>query len=177
MTTRIRVVAGCFGIGIAAMVASATAAQAAMLSGSHVTANAAVASQNGRGGSGGSGWSGNGQTSPNWTHHRAQTAGPAPTWTSTWAPGPTPTPMCTCRTSPAPAASTRPPLPRVATPTPTAIRTSVPVGGAQTGGGGGVTGGGSDVPLAVGGSFIALGAAGVGLLAFRRWRKTRLPVA
>jgi uncharacterized protein (DUF2345 family) len=40
-----------------------------------------------------------------------------------------------------------------------------------------VSGGGSDVPLAAGGSAAALASAGLGLFAFRRWRRTRLPVA
>jgi hypothetical protein len=49
---------------------------------------------------------------------------------------------------------------------------STPVGGANTGGGGSLTGG-ANLPLAVGGSAIALVGAGLGLFAFRARRRTR----
>jgi hypothetical protein len=56
-----------------------------------------------------------------------------------------------------------------------ASATAIPSGGANTGGGGSI--GGGNVPLVAGGAAVALASAGLGLLAFRRWRRTRLPVA
>jgi hypothetical protein len=53
----------------------------------------------------------------------------------------------------------------VTTPSPVA-----PTGGANTGGGGSIGGGGG--PLVAGGAAVALLSAGLGLFAFRRWRKT-----
>ena len=53
-------------------------------------------------------------------------------------------------------------------------RTAVPTGGANTGGGGSIGGGGPNMPLVAGGAALALGSAGLGLFAYRRWRK---PVA
>ena len=47
---------------------------------------------------------------------------------------------------------------------------STPAGGANTGGGGSIGGGGG--PLVAGGAAVALLSAGLGLFAFRRWRKT-----
>jgi lysozyme family protein len=58
----------------------------------------------------------------------------------------------------------------VTTPSPAPSVTAVPTGGANTGGGGSIGGGGG--PLVAGGTAVALAAAGLGLLAFRRWRKT-----
>ena len=46
-----------------------------------------------------------------------------------------------------------------------------PAGGANTGGGGSI-GGGPNVPLVAGGAALALGSAGLGLFAYRRYRKT-----
>jgi hypothetical protein len=46
----------------------------------------------------------------------------------------------------------------------------VPAGGANTGGGGSI--GGADVAMVAGGSAVALASAGLGLLAYRRYRKT-----
>ncbi|HEX3192691.1 MAG TPA: hypothetical protein VHS30_23205 [Streptosporangiaceae bacterium] len=47
-----------------------------------------------------------------------------------------------------------------------------PAGGANTGGGGSIGGGGPDMPLVAGGAALALGSAGLGLFAYRRYRKT-----
>ena len=49
---------------------------------------------------------------------------------------------------------------------------AAPSGGANTGGGGSIGGGGPDVPLVAGGAALALGSAGLGLFAYRRYRKT-----
>ncbi len=49
---------------------------------------------------------------------------------------------------------------------------AVPSGGANTGGGGSIGGGGPNVPLVAGGSALAIGSAGLGLFAYRRYRKT-----
>lgn len=54
---------------------------------------------------------------------------------------------------------------------------AAPADGADTGGGGSVTAGGGNLPLAAGGAATAVAAGALGLLAFRRWRRTRLPVA
>ena len=50
--------------------------------------------------------------------------------------------------------------------------TAVPTGGANTGGGGSIGSGGPDVPMVAGGAALALGSAGLGLFAYRRYRKT-----
>jgi hypothetical protein len=52
-----------------------------------------------------------------------------------------------------------------------ASASAAPSGGANTGGGGSI-GGGINLPLAAGGSALALGSAGLGLFAYRRYRKT-----
>jgi hypothetical protein len=66
--------------------------------------------------------------------------------------------------------------PTTAPPTPlttvSASATSAPSGGANTGGGGSIGGGGPNVPLVAGGAALALGSAGLGLFAYRRYRKT-----
>ena len=94
----------------------------------------------------------------------------------TQSPTPTPTNTQTPPSSP-PVTSPAPPSPSITpTATATASPTATPSGGANTGGGGSV-GGGGNLPLAAGGAAIALTSAGIGLLAFRRWRKTRLPTA
>jgi hypothetical protein len=49
---------------------------------------------------------------------------------------------------------------------------AAPAGGANTGGGGSIGGGGPNVPLVAGGAALALGSAGLGLFAYRRYRKT-----
>jgi hypothetical protein len=53
-----------------------------------------------------------------------------------------------------------------------AAASSAPTGGANTGGGGSIGGGGPNVPLVAGGAALALGSAGLGLFAYRRYRKT-----
>ncbi len=89
-----------------------------------------------------------------------------------WTPTPTPTMVSTPSPSPSVTAtvSASPTVSASATPT------AAPTGGAGTGGGGS-TRGGSNLPLAAGGAAVALVSAGLGLLAFRRWRRTRLPAA
>jgi hypothetical protein len=77
-----------------------------------------------------------------------------------------------CTSTPTPT----PPAPQTATPTPTMVTTTPPPSGApQTGGGGSISGG--DGPLAAGGVATALVGGVIGLFAFRRWRRTRLPAA
>jgi len=49
---------------------------------------------------------------------------------------------------------------------------AAPAGGANTGGGGSIGGGGPNMPLVAGGAALALGSAGLGLFAYRRYRKT-----
>ena len=53
-----------------------------------------------------------------------------------------------------------------------ASASAAPYGGANTGGGGSIGGGGPNVPLVAGGAALALGSAGLGLFAYRRYRKT-----
>ena len=66
--------------------------------------------------------------------------------------------------------------PTTAPPTPlttvSASATAAPSGGANTGGGGSIGAGGPNVPLVAGGAALALGSAGLGLFAYRRYRKT-----
>ena len=66
--------------------------------------------------------------------------------------------------------------PTTAPPTPLATEsasaTAAPSGGANTGGGGSIGAGGPNVPLVAGGAALALGSAGLGLFAYRRYRKT-----
>jgi hypothetical protein len=143
MAFRMRVLAGCFALGVGGLLLTGTAAQAAPLSGAHHT------------------------SSPT----------PAPTWTTQWTPssdwtpsssGWTPSPKPTCTQTPTPAPTpTTPPAPQVTT-----SATAAPSGGANTGGGGSIGGGGNG-PLAAGGAAVALVAGGLGLLAFRRWRRAR----
>lgn len=81
-------------------------------------------------------------------------------------------PSSPCTSTPSPT----PPAPQTATPTPTMVTTTPPPTGApQTGGGGSISGG--DGPLAAGGVATALVGGVIGLFAFRRWRRTRLPAA
>jgi hypothetical protein len=80
------------------------------------------------------------------------------------------------RPAPAPKRTTAPPKPAPlgsARPTPTtpAVPAAVPSGGANTGGGGSI-GGGTDVAMVAVGSLVALASAGLGLIAYRRWRRT-----
>jgi hypothetical protein len=49
---------------------------------------------------------------------------------------------------------------------------AAPAGGANTGGGGSIGAGGPNVPLVAGGAALALGSAGLGLFAYRRYSKT-----
>ena len=58
-------------------------------------------------------------------------------------------------------------------PTPLVSSSSAaPTGGANTGGGGSIGGSGANMPLVAGGAALALGSAGLGLFAYRRYRKT-----
>ena len=151
MLTRIRILACGFALGVGMLLLGATAAHAAPLSGAHVSGQP--------GGSDSSSWSPSGGCH----HHYCQT----PTSTPTPKPKPTctskPTPTTPSTTSPA----TTPPAP-LATATPTAV----PTGGANTGGGGSIGGGGPDMPLVAGGTVLAFGSVGLGLFAYRRYRKS-----
>jgi hypothetical protein len=51
------------------------------------------------------------------------------------------------------------------------VPSGIPSGGANTGGGGSIGGGGANVPMVAGGSAVALASGGLGLFAYRRWRK------
>lgn len=177
---RIRVLSGCLAISGAAIIGSGAAAQAATLSPS------------GGGGSGNGGWN----SCPPGEQYSSQgkccKPTPTPTPTQPWytqSPTPWPSPTQTApgwqwvAPSPAPSASTTAPV-TVVTVTPSASPSAsatavvpvvvssspVPSGPANTGGG---MAGGSDVPLAAGGGAIALVAAPLGLVALRRWRRTR----
>ena len=66
-------------------------------------------------------------------------------------------------------ATTAPPTPLT---TESASATAAPTGGANTGGGGSIGGGGPNMPLVAGGAALALGSAGLGLAAYRRYRKS-----
>ncbi len=66
-------------------------------------------------------------------------------------------------------ATTAPPTPLTSD---SASATAVPTGGANTGGGGSIGGGGPNMPLVAGGAALALGSAGLGLAAYRRYRKS-----
>ena len=100
MGMRIRVLAGCFGMGVTALLLTGTAAQAAPQSGAHVSA--AVSLSDNAGGGGGNGNGGGGGGNGNWS--------PTPTWSPTHKckPKPKPTPTHKCKPKPTP------------TPTPTA---------------------------------------------------------
>jgi hypothetical protein len=153
MALGIRVVAGCFAMGVTALLLTSTAAQAAPQSGAHLSASVAAARQNTP--------AGGGPRTPTRKRHCHHT------------PPPTPAPTSTCKptkpATPAPSTSTPAPAPQV---TVSSSATTAPTGGAGTGGGGSLGGGGNG-PLAAGGAAVALVAGGLGLLALRRWRRTR----
>jgi hypothetical protein len=171
MATHVRVLISCFAVGVAAFLATmvtGVAAHAAPQSGAQVSASVSVADASG----GGTDQGGQPTSAP----------------TNGWGQTPAPTPTSTCHTSspkpparhPVPAPSPSTPAPTTpaalltATPTPTVPSIGTPVGGAGTGGGGSVTGGGSNVGVAAGGGVVAALTAGIGMLAYRRWRKARL---
>jgi len=182
MPKRIRILACSFALGVGMLLLGATAAHATPQSGAHVSA---VVGQPG----------GSYSPSPYGKCH-CHTPTPAPTSTcQCHTPTPTPTPptpspTCTCMstppTSPPPTTPTSPPsttpapVPTTVSPTapPTqlvsasATATGVPTGGANTGGGGSIGGGGPNVPLVAGGAALALCSAGLGLAAYRRYRKS-----
>src|SRR5271167_2172705 len=118
MGMRTRVLAGCFAMGATALLLTGTAAQAAPLSGAHVSASVSAVglSEHADGGPGDSTWT----PSPTWT--------PKPPSTHTSKPKPTPTPTPTPTQTPA--------VTVVTTPSPAPSVTAVPSGGANTGGGG-----------------------------------------
>ena len=168
MPRRIRILACGFALGVGMLLLGATAAHAAPQSGAHVS------------GQPGGGYSPSSSPSDECGHHHhyCQTETPSPTAkpTPTCSKTPTPTPSSSTTTPPAPAPSTTspttpPPTPLVTT-TATATPTSVPTGGANTGGGGSIGGGGPNMPLVAGGAALALGSAGLGLVAYRRYRKS-----
>lgn len=181
---RIRVLSGCLAISTVAIIGTGAVAQAAQA--------ATLSSSGGTGG-------GNGyQTCPPGEQYSSQKkcckptpTPPPPCQCQTSPPGwqwvvpPSPTPVYTTPTpvytTPTPVYSTVP----VRTPTPVYTTASasptqvvpvvmssspVPSGPANTGGG---MAGGSNIPLAAGGGAVALIAAPLGLVAFRRWRQTR----
>jgi hypothetical protein len=145
MLTRIRILACGFALGVGMLLLGATAAHATPQSGAHVSGQP--------GGSDSPSWSPSGGC----RHHHCQT--PTPTQT------PKPKPTCTSTPTPTSPATTPP------TPLATATPTAVPTGGANTGGGGSIGGGGPNAPLVAGGAALALGSAGLGLFAYRRYRK------
>jgi hypothetical protein len=155
MLTRIRILACGFALGVGMLLLGATAAHATPQSGAHVSGQP--------GGSDSASWSPSGGCH----HHYCQT--PTPT--------PKPKPTCTSKPKPtSPASTPTPTSPASTPPAPltTATPTAVPTGGANTGGGGSIGGGGPDMPLVTGGAALALGSVGLGLFAYRRYRK---PVA
>jgi hypothetical protein len=161
MGMRIRVLAGCFAMGVTALLLTGTAARAAPESGAHVSAIGSAVSLSDYA----AGGAGDGTRTPT----------PTPTWTPTptgkcHKPRPTPTRKCQ---KPRPTPTQTPAVAVVATPSPVPSVTSsaAPSGGANTGGGGSIGGGGGG-PLVAGGTALALASAGLGLFAFRRWRKT-----
>src|SRR5581483_8382711 len=159
-TMRIRVLSGCLAISTVAIIGTGAAAQAAQ---------AATLSS-----SGGTGGGNNYQTCPPGEQYSSQKKCCKPT--------PTPPPPCQCQTSPPGWQWVVPPTPTpvytTASPSPTQTQvvpvvessSPVPSGPANTGGG---MAGGSNIPLAAGGGAVALIAAPLGLVAFRRWRQTR----
>jgi hypothetical protein len=153
MLTRIRTLACGFALGVGMLLLGATAAHATPQSGAHVSGQP--------GGSDSPSWSPSGGCRHH--HHYCQTP------TST----PTPKPKPTCTSKPTPTTpSTTSPATTPPTPLATATPTAVPTGGANTGGGGSIGGGGPDTPLVAGGAALALGSAGLGLFAYRRYRKS-----
>ena len=153
MLTRIRILACGFALGVGMLLLGATAAHATPQSGAHVSGQP--------GGSDSPSWSPSGGCRH---HHYCQT--PAPTRT------PKPKPTCTSTpTSPATTPSTTSPATTPPTPLATATATAIPTGGANTGGGGSIGGGGPNTPLVAGGAALALGSAGLGLFAYRRYRR------
>lgn len=149
MGMRIRMVLGCLAACGAAVIMTGLAAQAAPLAVTHGHPAPAISS----GGSGNSGWNG----------------GSGGSGSSGW--GQSPSSPCTSTPS------QTPPAPQTATPIPTTVATTSapPSGAPQTGGGGSISGG--DGPMAAGGVATALVGGIIGLFAFRRWRRTRLPAA
>ena len=105
---RIRVLAGCFGMGVTALLLTGTAAQAAPQSGAHVSA--AVSLSDNAGGGGGNGNGGGGGGNGNWS--------PTPTWSPTHKCKPKPKPTPTHKCKPKPTRPTATPTPKP-TPTPT----------------------------------------------------------
>jgi len=152
MLTRIRILACGFALGVGMLFLGATAAHATPQSGAHVSGQP--------GGSDSPSWSPSGGCRH---HHYCQT----PTSTQT----PKPKPTCTSKPTPT-APSTTSPATTPPTPLATATTTAVPTGGANTGGGGSIGGGGPGTPLVAGGAALALGSAGLGLFAYRRYRKS-----
>ena len=88
MGMRIRVLAGCFAMGATALLLTGTAAQAAPLSGAHVSASVSAVglSEHAGGGAGDSTWT---PSPPTWTP--SPTWSPSPTSTHKCKPKPTPT--------------------------------------------------------------------------------------
>lgn len=181
---RIRVLSGCLAISTVAIIGTGAAAQAATLSSSGETG-------------GGNGY----QTCPPGEQYSSQKKCCKPTPTPSppcqcqtssppgwqWVVPPTPTPEYTTPTpvyttptpvytTPTPVHTTPTPVYTTASASPTQVvpvvvsSSPVPSGPANTGGG---MAGGSDIPLAAGGGAVALIAAPLGLVAFRRWRQTR----
>lgn len=175
---RIRVLSGCLAFGVVAIISTGAAAQAATLSGG--------------GGNNGGDWGyGNGNSYQNcppgeqYSYQKkcckptppppCQCHTPSPTppgWQ--WVVPPTPAPSTVYSTTPVTTVTVTASAPASASPTAVApvVESSSPVpsGPANTGGG---MPGGSDIPLAAGGGAVALVAAPLGLVAFRRWRQTR----
>jgi hypothetical protein len=164
---RIHVLAGCLAIGATAVILTGTAAHATSLSGVHPDVAVTASSNPPTTGPPSTGCPGNG----NYGYGNCQSE--------------TPTPQCTCqKTTPPPSYSPPPTVtatptqtvtPEVTTTTPVPPSSSAPPSAPQTGGGGSI--GGGNGPLAAGGVATALAAGLIGTLAYRRWRRTRFPVA
>src|SRR5690242_4159534 len=94
MATRIRILAGCFALGVMAFLLTGTTAHAIPASGAHAVASVSAASP-----------AGHGQGTP--------TPTPTPTCGchSTPPPTPTPTPTCGCHSTPPPTPTPTPPTP------------------------------------------------------------------
>jgi len=188
MGMRIRVLSGCLALGATAVILTGTAAHAAPVAGTHATVTAVST-----GGPGGNchamdaqaSWNGvcrpnpcqtgvydesNGNNGNNWY---SETPTPTPTCTTQEPSSPPPPPPTITAT---PTQTVTPPVPQVTSPAPAPASSSPPPGAPQTGGGGGI-GGSGNVALAVGGAVTAVAAGLLGLFAFRRWRRTRLPAA
>jgi hypothetical protein len=173
---RIRVLSSCLAFSAMAIISTGAAAQAATLSGS--------------GGNNGGDWGyGNGyQTCPPGEQYSYQkecckptppppcqchTPSPTPPgWQYVVPPSPVPSTVYTTApvTTVTVTATASPPASATAVAPVVESSSPVPSGPANTGGG---MPGGSDIPLAAGGGAVALIAAPLGLIAFRRWRQTR----